>query len=394
MAIMAKSTVHTDAVIIGGGIAGLWLLNALGKAGYGSVLIESGRLGGGQTLASQGLIHGGLKYALGGLPSRASEAIADMPARWRACLDGAGDLDLRGLTPLSEHFYLFADQGGVRPLAAFLASKLLRSRAQRLRADEFPPFLNPEAFTGIVYRLSDFVLDPRHLTERLASLGGPRLYAVPKLDRIEVHADGARIEIGDLRIACRRLILAAGAGNEALLKRIGLPVAMQRRPLHQVVVRHPGADPAFGPFFGHCLTDVKGAEPRLTITSHRSGRDGPWLWCVGGRLATGGTGRSEAQQRRLARTELAACLPWIDWRKAEIACFRLDRAEPRQAKGQRPDEAFAEAHGSCMVCWPTKLALAPDLGEKVLALMPAPQHPAPPPLDLPAAALGTPPWNA
>ena len=240
---MAKKTVHTDAAIIGGGIAGLWLVNVLRDAGYGAVLIESDHLGGGQTLASQGLIHGGLKYALSGVPSRASEAIADLPERWRACLDGDGDVDLSGLKPLSEHFYLFAGAGGLGPLATLLASKLLRGRAQRLRTEEFPRFLCPETFSGIVYRLNDFVLDPRQLTERLARLGAPHLYAASRLERIEADADGGRLEIGNLKIAFQRLILAAGAGNEALLKRLDIPIAMQRRPLHQVVARHPAAGP-------------------------------------------------------------------------------------------------------------------------------------------------------
>ena len=390
---MAKKTVHTDAAIIGGGIAGLWLVNVLRDAGYGAVLIESGHLGGGQTLASQGLIHGGLKYALSGLPSPASEAISAMPERWRACLEGRGEMGLTGLEPLSRHYYLFAAESGLGPLAAFLASKLLHGRALPLQAQDFPPFLPPDYFRGKVYRLDDFVLDPRQLTERLARLGAPHLYVAAQLERIETDADGARLEIGNLRIVCRRLILAAGAGNEALSKRLGIPVAMQRRPLHQVVVRHPVA-PAFGPFFGHCLTDIKGAEPRLTITSHPDKHNGGWLWNIGGRLATSGTGRSAADQRGAARRELTACVPWIDWREAAIECFRLDRAEPQQDRRQRPDEAFAEAQGSCIVCWPTKLTLAPDLGQKVLALMPAPEHPAPPALDLPAATVGTPPWTA
>ena len=385
---MARKTIHTDAVIIGGGIAGLWLLNALRGAGYGTVLLESQRLGSHQTLASQGMIHGGLKYALGGASSRASEVIAGMPERWRACLEGNGELDLTGLEPLSEHTYLFAQQGGLGPLSAFLASKALRSGAQRLGAEEYPALLRTEAFEGIVYRLNDFVLDPVRLTERLASLGAPHLYAAAGIDRIHDGADSARIEIGNLRIACRRLILAAGAGNEALLKRLGLPVAMQRRALHQVVVRHPAASP----FFGHCLTDNKGAEPRLTITSHPAESDGGWLWSVGGRLATSGVDRSAAEQRRFARSELAACLPWVDWRDAEIDCFHLDRAEPKQARGQRPDEAFAEAQSSCIICWPTKLTLTPDLGQKVLALMPAAEHPEHQPLDLPSATIGAPPW--
>ena len=388
-----KRTVHTDAAIIGGGIAGLWLLNALRNAGYGAVLLESHRLGSRQTLASQGMIHGGLKYALGGLPSRASETIASMPGRWRACLDGNGELDLTGLKPASEHTYLFAEASGLGPLSALLASKVLQSGAQRLQAEEFPAFLRAEAFKGVVYRLNDFVLDPVRLTERLASLGAPHLYRASQIDRIHDGADSARIEIGNLRIACRRLILAAGAGNEALLQRLGLPVAMQRRPLQQVVVRHPAAGPAFGPFFGHCLTDLKGAEPRLTITSHQSERGGPWLWCLGGRLATSGTERGVAEQREFARSELTACVPWIDWREAEIECFRVDRAEPQQDRGQRPDEAFAEVQSSCIVCWPTKLTLTPDLGQKVLGFMPPPEHAELPTLDLPAATLGAPPWT-
>ena len=385
---MAKRTIHTDAVIIGGGIAGLWLLNALRRAGYGAVLLESRRLGSHQTLASQGVIHGGLKYALDGVPNRASETIAGMPARWRACLAGNGEMDLAGLEPLSEHAYLFAEPSSSEPLPAFFASEALQGAAQRLRAEEYPAFLRSDGFNGIVYRLNDLVLDPVRLTERLAGLGAPHAYTASRIDRIHDGADAARIEIGNLRIACRRLILAAGAGNEALLKRLGLPVAMQRRSLHQVVVRHPDA----APFFGHCLTDNQGAEPRLTITSHPAGGDGGWLWCVGGRLATSGSDRSLADQRRFARSELAACVPWIDWQKAEIECFRLDRAEPRQARGQRPDEAFAEVQSSCIVCWPTKLTLTPDLGQKVLAFMPAPERPAHPPLELPPAALGAPPW--
>jgi len=385
---MAKRTIHTDAVIIGGGIAGLWLLNARRGAGDGAVLLESQRRGSHQTLASQGVIDGGRKYALDGLPNHASEAIADMPARWRACLAGDGEMDLSGLKPLSEHAYLFAEPSGSEPLPAFFASEALHSAAQRLQPPEHPEFLRSNAFKGIVYRLNDFVLDPVRLTERLASLGAPHAYTASGIDRIHDGADAARIEIGNLRIACRRLILAAGAGNEALLKRLGLPVAMQRRALHQVVVRHPDA----APFFGHCLTDNQGAEPRLTITSHPAGSDGGWLWCVGGRLATSGSDRSVADQRQFARSELAACVPWIDWREAQIECFRLDRAEPRQAEGQRPDEAFAEVQSSCIVCWPTKLTLTPDLGQKVLAFMPAPEHPAHPPLDLPPATLGAPPW--
>ena len=388
-----RAEVQLDAAIIGGGIAGLWLLNVLRGAGYGAALFETGRLGGGQTLASQVLIHGGLKYALGGASTPASEAIAAMPARWRACLAGAGELDLTPLRPLSDCFYFFTQDGAVGKLTAFLANKLLKERACRLRAQEFPAFLPAAAFKdrGAVYRLDEFVLDSRSLVERLAALGAPHIHQMEPHTRIRLQQNHASIDLSDNRVVCNRLILAAGAGNEALLQRLRIPLAMQRRPLHQVVVRKPG----IGPFFGHCLTGIHRPEPRLTITSlpESGGGNEEWLWCLGGQLATEGADRHATEQHRQARRELEACLPWLDWRNAQFTSFRIDRAEPSQPGHRRPDAAFAQAHGPCIVCWPTKLSLAPDLGDRVLRLLPAAQHPAPPILDLPPAPVGAPPWT-
>ena len=390
---MATSTVHIDAAILGGGIAGLWLLNVLRYAGYGTVLLESGRLGSGQTLASQGLIHGGLKYALGGALTAASEAMAAMPARWRACLAGTGEVDLTPLRPLSDDFYFFAQGGAAGKLAAFFASKLLHGRVRRLQPDEFPPFLPASTCKCVVHRLDDFVLDPYSLVKRLADLGAPHIHQMDERAKIEVRQHGAIIHTTRARIACNRLILAAGAGNETLLRHLRIPVAMQRRSLRQVIV----TGPTLGPFYGHCLTGINRPEPRLTITSHPDGTDAPdnrrWLWSLGGQLAEEGAGRSPADQRRHARHELQACLPWLDWRQVHLDSFHLHRAEPLQPGNRLPHQAFAQKLGNCIVCWPTKLTLAPDLGDKVLPLMSKPQHPDPPVLDLPAATLGTPPWG-
>src|SRR5437667_9548275 len=98
-----KSTVETDVVIVGGGIAGLWLLNRLRQAGYSAILLESNTIGGGQTSRSQGIIHGGIKFALQGNLTPAAEAISAMPRVWEACLQGKGEIDLSHVTVLSEH---------------------------------------------------------------------------------------------------------------------------------------------------------------------------------------------------------------------------------------------------------------------------------------------------
>ena len=88
-----KKTIETDIAIIGGGIAGLWLLNRLRQLGYSAYLLESKALGAGQTNKSQGIIHGGMKYALQGVMTDATQAIADMPAVWEECLKGQGAVD-------------------------------------------------------------------------------------------------------------------------------------------------------------------------------------------------------------------------------------------------------------------------------------------------------------
>ncbi|MEZ5480827.1 MAG: FAD-dependent oxidoreductase [Porticoccaceae bacterium] len=61
-----EQTINVDIAIIGGGIAGLWLLNRLVSAGYNAILFEQSALSGSdQTVASQGMIHGGIKYTPG-----------------------------------------------------------------------------------------------------------------------------------------------------------------------------------------------------------------------------------------------------------------------------------------------------------------------------------------
>ena len=65
-----SNTLSTDVVIIGAGIAGLWLHHRLNKMGFHALLLENKSIGNAQTLSSQGIIHGGSKYALNGILSK------------------------------------------------------------------------------------------------------------------------------------------------------------------------------------------------------------------------------------------------------------------------------------------------------------------------------------
>ena len=106
--------------------------------------------------------------------------------------------------------------------------------------------------------------------------------------------------------------------------------------------------------------------------------------------------RDTQAQIAAAQKELASLLPWVDLRDAQWRTLRIERAEPAQSGLVRPDNAYLHVQGNLLVGWPTKLALAPDLADRVLANLQASgvepsgrttltEHPQPP--------LGRAPWQ-
>ncbi|WP_207882233.1 FAD-binding oxidoreductase [Pseudomonas sp. 30_B] len=356
-----SESLSTDILIVGGGIAGLWLNARLRRAGFSTVLVENTALGGVQSMRSQGIIHGGTKYALHGALTGASEAIADMPALWRDCLAGTGEVDLRGVRVLSDAHYLWSPGGLAGNLTSFFASKAVRSRVAQVKGADLPPALQDKAFKGKAYRLTELVLDVPSLIARLSELAGDSLLAG---ERIEALRDGdklAGLRVDGREIRAQRVVLSAGAGNEALLRELGLErPEMQRRPLHMVLVTAP----TLKPLYAHCVGG--GPKPRVTVTTHPLS-NGDWVWYLGGDIAeAGGVARSEAEQIAEAQRELHKLVPWIDLSAARWATLRVDRAEPSQNNLLRPDSAFLAEDGALLVGWPTKLALAPNFADRVL----------------------------
>ena len=360
---MTSQVVHTDIAIIGGGIAGLWTLNQLRNRGYSAILFEHQALGSDQTIGSQGMIHGGVKYTLSAAMSAGSESIAAMPDAWRDCLAGNGAVDLRNCEVLSEAFYLWSGHGMQARMSAFLAGKALRGRVEKLAPPDYPAALCSDAFRGQVYRLADLVLDVPSLVSTLAEQHREAIFQVDwACASLSVAGGSAVLELPQCTVQPGRLLLTAGAGNESLLQDLGASApAMQRRPLHQVLVRHE-YQPAL---FGHCLG--QGTTPRLTISSHRTSAGEP-VWYLGGALAESGCTDEPQQLVERARRELAELLPWIDFGNTQWRTLRLDRAEPSQAGLLRPDGSFLDrvpGVNNALVAWPTKLTLCPNLGDTV-----------------------------
>ncbi|PHN58647.1 FAD-dependent oxidoreductase [Pseudomonas syringae] len=385
------SVISTDVLIVGAGVAGLWLNARLRRQGFSTVLVESASLGGGQSLKSQGIIHGGAKYALHGALSGASEAIADMPRRWREALDGKGELDLSGVRLLSEAHYLWSPGTIAGNLTSFFASKAVRGRVDQVKGEQLPPALQNPKFKGKVYRLAELVVDVPSLIKRLAELAEDSLLAGQKIEPLYEADELIGLRVDGRDIHAQRIVLSAGGGTADLLNALGVSQPqMQRRPLHMVLVKGP----TLKPLFAHCLGG--GPKPRITVTTHPAA-DGQCVWYLGGDLAEAdGVAREPDAQIAVARKELEALLPWVDLSQAQWATLRVDRAEPAQSGLVRPDNAFLDSQHRLMVGWPTKLALAPDFADRVLShlskdgIHPTPQAPL---VDVPRPPLAIPIWD-
>ena len=370
---MNATTTNVDIAIIGGGIAGLWLLNRLCNDGYNAVLFEQDDLGGAQTIASQGMIHGGIKYALGGALTGASEAIADMPDHWRRCLNGEGDVDLSQAKVLSEHFYMWSTQSITSKVTSFFASKVSRGRVDNVDKNNRPEVFQDKAFKGNLYKLVDLVLDVPSVVKALAENCQGRIFSIDwSRSQFQQNETGAVDHLvasdgnNTVTLNAQRFVFAAGEGNEQLCALLNIKKpGMQRRPLKQVLVKHryPYA------LYAHCMG--ANPSPRLTISSH-STDDGGNVWYLGGDLATAGVDTADEVLIQKAKAELNELFPWLDFRDSEWATLYINRAEPQQKGLVKPDKAFAETAKNCenvIIGWPTKLTLAPNMSDEVCALL-------------------------
>lgn len=401
-----------DVLVIGGGITGLWTLDALDEAGFAAALIEPTGLGHGQTLAAQGIIHGGLKYTLRGLFSRSAEAISAMPERWRASLAGLVRPNLHGVRLASDATWLWRSESLSSKLAMVGARVGLRTKPVEVEIAKRPhPLAN---VPGEVFRVDEPVLDTLSLVDAFRTRHEPRLLhaAVESIGRTEngwtasVRSVAQKSGMdsgstpGSTRVLrCRALLLAAGSGNAALRTCAGLDSpAMQLRPLHMTLMRREQSPQAkyaergdLPELFGHC---VDGAATRVTITTHRNSKHHN-VWQLGGMLAEDGVTLDPSSLLARAASEVRAVLPGVDIRGVEWATYRVDRAEHSTSGGLRPDDAQCSVDKGIVTLWPTKLALAPRAAALALdAVRRANVQPTGPrPIDGPRPPLGVSPWE-
>lgn len=363
-----KKHAAADIVIFGGGVAGLWLLNRLRQSGFSAILLESGSLGGGQTHKAQGIIHGGMKYALQGTLTSDAYAMKDMPTIWSQCLQGKGEIDLSHVSVLSTQHFLWSQHKFAAKLAGFFANLAFTNKVESLPKENYPTIFQHPEFKGEVFAVDEVVIDVSLLIRELVKANQDVIFKIEPLCEQELKFDdqgkllSATVYMAgkSLEISAQHFVFTAGAGNEIILQKINSSeIAMQRRPLHMVLVKTP----FHYPLYAHCLGF--GPRPRITITTHQT-QDGNYVWYLGGQLAEDGITRNSHAQIKAAKDELQSLFPWVDFSGAEFASFLIDRAEPLQKSGFKPETFYTKTVQNMTVAWPTKLALAPKLAREIL----------------------------
>lgn len=383
-------------LILGGGVAGLFLLDELERRGFDVMLVECRALGDGQTIASQGIVHGGLKYVLSGLMNASAEAVSRMPSLWHDCLAGRCPPDLSAVDVLSRVCYLWRTESVMSRIGLLGARAGLHTPVNRVAPEDRPEVLGN--VPGEIYSVEEPVIDVGSLVRAFADRHRGRIIGVGSEAAMAIERSGpgvvrsVMLEHPDGRREAFQpstLVFCAGGGNAALRDKVGLSAeAMQRRPLHMVMARG-----RLHPLFGHC---VDGNRTRVTITSviDSAGRT---VWYVGGQLSEDGVHLSELGLIRHARRELGHVVRGVDLSDTEWATFRIDRAESRQQSGQRPEGPTCLREGNCLTAWPTKLALAPALAERIAGMLPPPRGSTDGAVaavsDWPRPELARPPWE-
>lgn len=341
----------TDVIIVGAGIAGLWTAAHLTKLGYDVLLLEKNAIGGGQTIAAQGIIHSGFKYSLSGKVNSLAKAISAMPARWRK------EVNQNRIASPAHH--LMTPKGLVGSLMKITAEKTFAKHVTKLTQTEWAAFSTRTGFNGSIMALNEPVIDVPNVLKDLSAICHAR-----KIDDDSQYIrsfDGALkgLWIKDTPVAARAVVFTAADSNLPFAKKFGHAegVKTQVRPLLMGMMR----DAPF-PLFAHLIGASD--KPVATITTHTA-KDGALIWYIGGKVAEQSKNSWPYESYQAAKKAFSNYLPAVNFSGVEWAVHPVDRIEGKGGSTWLPDTPVIHQFQNAFYCWPTKLAFAPMLADRI-----------------------------
>lgn len=338
-----------DVLIVGSGIAALWLLGRLRTLGYRATLLTDAPLIDPADLAGRGLL--------------ATADPALQPA-WDGFLSGASAPDLRSsLTETTGVFEL-----DLRSRLQRLRDRLLgrdRGATRQLAFGRVPAELQGLARHGRLGARTESLLDVTRLGRALLADAGTGVLACEHgtLDVLRSGGAVTGISAGGTPLHARRIVLCDGGRHTRLRQRLGLRVAPLRTQAF-LLLRLP----ALPSLQLHLRAADAGAS--FLLTTHATAA-GERLWMIGA------DGQASAPRIDSVRDTLAVLLPELDWPRAAWQTWSAELARPAQAARKGARALLAEpaaAHARVIDTGVVTLAEVPRLVQRIIALLPPPQR--------------------
>ncbi len=362
-------TFHTDIIIIGGGIAGLWSYHVLRARGYSVLLLEGDMLGGGQTLASQGIIHSGLKYMLAGNVSGHAKTMSAMPERWMYAHAGRGDVNISAAIVNARAQSMLLPSGIKGKLIQTLTKK---SFGQKINITDVPDTIKSAGFKGKYIELNEPVFDIPSVVYALSKDQDAYIKQAQWGENFEFEraADGdiSALLFKHFRIEAQAYISTAAGANVLMAAANGHDSTLktQARPLLMGLMRNAPFD-----FYAHIVGMSE--KPMATITTHYD-KKGARIWYIGGQVAERDKDdniHSFKKDWEIVLEKSIVSIGKTDTNySSHWAYLPIDRHECVSGSGSEswlPDTPKIHNGGKNMFyCWPTKLAFAPVLSDMIM----------------------------
>jgi glycerol-3-phosphate dehydrogenase len=243
-----------DLVIIGGGITGAGIARDAALRGMQVTLFEKGDYGSGTSSKSSKMIHGGLRYLEHGEIGLVFESVSERRIQTKLAPHLVRPLPFLvpiykgskpGLELMNIGLWIYDS------LALFRAPRMHRTFRGRKAATAIEPNLKTEGLRGVLEYYDCATDDARLVLENIldARALGAACHSYTEVTRLERDGGGRvaavvardRLTGAEHRVACRAVVIAAGAWTDEIATRLELPVGralLRRTKGVHIVVPH------------------------------------------------------------------------------------------------------------------------------------------------------------